>query len=140
MIRSTVAHVDLTALQANFRAIQQFLGASGAGAGAALRTNGSGPGIIAVVKANAYGHGAERVALALEQAGASVLACADIEEGIVLRRAGVPVIVTAGAIESFNVRNVKQHAGNAVAYGLAWDEALRAVTLAPASRASRASL
>ena len=44
------------------------------------------PGIIAVVKANAYGHGAERVALALEQAGATMLACADIEEGIVLRR------------------------------------------------------
>jgi imidazolonepropionase-like amidohydrolase len=49
-----------------------------------------------------------------------------------LRRAGVTVIVTAGAVESFNVRNVKQHAGNAVAYGLAWDEALRAITLAPA--------
>ena len=54
------------------------------------------------------------------------------ENAALLRRAGVPVVVTAGAIESFNVRNVKQHAGNAVAYGLAWDEALRAVTLAPA--------
>ena len=32
----------------------------------------------------------------------------------------------------FNVRNVKQHAGNAVAYGLPWDDALRAVTLTPA--------
>ena len=42
------------------------------------------PAIIAVVKANAYGHGAERVALALEEAGATMLACADIEEGIVL--------------------------------------------------------
>ena len=30
------------------------------------------------------------------------------------------------------MRNVKQHAGNAVAYGLPWAEALRAVTLAPA--------
>jgi imidazolonepropionase-like amidohydrolase len=49
-----------------------------------------------------------------------------------LRRAGVPVVITAGAVESFNVRNVKQHAGNAVAYGLPWDEALRAVTLAAA--------
>ena len=82
MIRSTVAHVDLAALQANFRAIQQFLG-------------GSAPGIIAVIKANAYGHGAARVALALEQAGATMLACADIEEGIVIRQAGVrvPVLV-----------------------------------------------
>ena len=57
------------------------------------------PGIIAVVKANAYGHGAERVALALEQAGATMLACADIEEGIVLRRAGVRVpILVFGAL------------------------------------------
>ena len=83
MIRSTVARVDLTALQSNFRAIQEFLGGP------------DGPAIIAVVKANAYGHGAERVALALEQAGATMLACADIEEGIVLRRAGVtrPILV-----------------------------------------------
>jgi alanine racemase len=51
--------------------------------------------MIAVVKANAYGHGSERVALALEQAGATMLACADIEEGIILRRAGalVPILV-----------------------------------------------
>jgi imidazolonepropionase-like amidohydrolase len=54
------------------------------------------------------------------------------ENAALLRRAGVSVVVTAGAIETFNVRNVKQHAGNAVAYGLPWAEALRAVTLAPA--------
>ena len=57
------------------------------------------PRIIAVVKANAYGHGSERVALALEQAGATMLACADIEEGIVLRRGGVSVpILVFGAL------------------------------------------
>jgi alanine racemase len=86
MIRSTIARVDLSALRHNFAAIRQHL-ASEAGRTA--------PAIIAVVKANAYGHGAERVALALEQAGATMLACADIEEGIVLRKAGVrvPVLV-----------------------------------------------
>ena len=85
MIRSTVAHVDLAALQANFRAIREFVGD---------RTR-----IIAVVKANAYGHGSERVGVALEQAGATMLACADIEEGIVLRRAGVRVpILVFGAL------------------------------------------
>ena len=94
MVRSTIAKVDLGALRHNFAAVQQFLASEpaprpGSGQG---RTP---PGIIAVVKANAYGHGAERVALALEQAGATMLACADIEEGIVLRRAGVrvPVLV-----------------------------------------------
>ena len=54
------------------------------------------------------------------------------ENAGLLRRAGVAVIVTAGVVETFNVRNVKQHAGNAVAYGMSWDDALRAVTLAPA--------
>jgi alanine racemase len=92
MIRSTVAHVDLAALQANFRAIQQFLSRSPEPA------TGS-PNIIAVVKANAYGHGSERVALALEAAGATMLACADIEEGVVLRRGGVRVpILVFGAL------------------------------------------
>jgi alanine racemase len=52
-----------------------------------------------VVKANAYGHGSERVALALEAAGANLLACADIEEAVVLRRAGVRVpILIFGAL------------------------------------------
>jgi alanine racemase len=86
MIRSTIARVDLSALRHNFAAIQRYL---------ASAPDRPPPRIIAVVKANAYGHGAQRVALALEQAGADVLACADIEEGIVLREAGVrvPVLV-----------------------------------------------
>ena len=89
MIRSTVARVDLAALQSNFRAIREFLTVAPSPAPTLA------PDVIAVVKANAYGHGSERVALALEQAGATMLACADIEEGIVLRRAGVrvPVLV-----------------------------------------------
>jgi imidazolonepropionase-like amidohydrolase len=54
------------------------------------------------------------------------------ENAALLRKAGVRVAIIAGEGESFNVRNVRQHAGNAVAYGLSWDEALRAVTLTPA--------
>ena len=102
MIRSTVAHVDLAALQANFKTIQQFLaqGFSPDTGGANLKgLRHRPPRIIAVVKANAYGHGAERVALALEAAGADLLACADIEEAVVLRRAGVRVpILIFGAL------------------------------------------
>ncbi len=103
MIRSTVAHVDLAALGANFTAIRAFL-STDAASRAPRRVGGSAPapappGIIAAVKANAYGHGSERVALALEAAGATMLACADIEEGIVLRRAGVRVpILVFGAL------------------------------------------
>ncbi|MBM3885518.1 MAG: amidohydrolase family protein [Gemmatimonadetes bacterium] len=57
------------------------------------------------------------------------------ENAAVLRAAGVTVVLvgigTSGGGD-FNVRNIRQEAGNAVAYGLSWDEALRAVTLTPA--------
>lgn len=51
-----------------------------------------------------------------------------------LRRAGVQValIGTGNDPDAFNVRNIKQDAGNAVAYGMTWDDALRAITLTPA--------
>jgi imidazolonepropionase-like amidohydrolase len=53
------------------------------------------------------------------------------ENAALLRQAGVDVALSSGG-ESFNVRNLKQHAGNAVAYGLSWDDALRAVTMTAA--------
>src|SRR5262249_60103960 len=57
------------------------------------------PGVIGVVKGNAYGQGATQVGLALGRAGAAMLACADIEEGIVLRRAGIRIpILVFGAL------------------------------------------
>ena len=79
-IRPTVARVDLGALKSNYRAIVDHLSRE--------RPVGM-PGVIAVVKANAYGHGAAQVGRALEDAGADLLACADIEEGAALRAAGV---------------------------------------------------
>jgi imidazolonepropionase-like amidohydrolase len=57
------------------------------------------------------------------------------ENAATLRKAGVQVIVIGngpGDEETFNVRNIKQEAGNAVAYGMPWNDALRAVTLTPA--------
>jgi imidazolonepropionase-like amidohydrolase len=53
------------------------------------------------------------------------------ENAALMRQAGVEVALSSGG-ESFNVRNLKQHAGNAVAYGLSWDDALRAVTMTAA--------
>jgi len=79
-VRPTVARVDLGALKLNFVAIQAHLRRE--------RPTAT-PGVIAVVKANAYGHGAGQVGRALEDAGADLLACADIEEGAALRAAGV---------------------------------------------------
>jgi len=58
------------------------------------------------------------------------------ENAGLLSKAGVPVALIGNAgggdEEAFNVRNLKQEAGNAVSYGMTWDNALRAVTLTPA--------
>ena len=90
MIRPTVARIDLAALKVNYRSIADHLG---------REPRSTAPGVIAVVKANAYGHGAGQVARALEEAGADVLACADIEEGAALRAAGVACeILVFGAL------------------------------------------
>ena len=70
IIRSTVADIDLDAIAANTRALHQRAGVD----------------VIAVVKADGYGHGAEAVAEAAIAAGAAALAVATIEEGVVLRR------------------------------------------------------
>jgi alanine racemase len=93
MVRPTVARVDLGALRANFRHLLEFLAHEPRPAGTAP------PGVIAVVKANAYGHGAGQVARALEDAGADVVACADLEEGAALRAAGLRArILVFGAL------------------------------------------
>jgi alanine racemase len=84
--RPTVAFVDLENLAHNARAIRAHL--------AALR-GPSAPSLIGVVKADAYGHGAVPAARTLVDAGAATLACADIDEGLALRAAGIeaPILV-----------------------------------------------
>ena len=100
MTRPTVARVDLSALRDNLAAIATFAATSPLAR----------PKIIAVVKANAYGHGAGEVGRALEDAGAAMLACADIEEGIVLRQAGVTIpILVFGALSVSDLDGVFSH-------------------------------
>jgi alanine racemase len=100
-VRPTVASVDLQALAHNYRQLVSYV---------ATPSTGVAPGIIAVVKANAYGHGAARVGLALEAAGAPWLACADIEEGILLRQAGVQVpILVFGALSLGNIDGIFEY-------------------------------
>ncbi len=78
--------INLRAIENNFRAIQEMVG--------------TGVQIIAVVKANAYGHGAVEVARTLSAAGARYLAVARVEEAIPLRAAGVltPILLLAPAL------------------------------------------
>ncbi len=81
-INRAEARVDLGRLRRNYRAV----------AAVAARP------VMPVVKADAYGHGAARIARELEALGAPMLAVAYPEEGVLLRRAGVriPILVIAG--------------------------------------------
>lgn len=82
--RPTRAEIDLDALAANFHLVRNTVGPQ-------VR-------VMAVVKANAYGHGATRCAQRLAAEGADWLAVALPEEGVALREAGVnaPILVLGG--------------------------------------------
>src|SRR5215204_4368615 len=76
----TWAEVDLGAVRHNVKTLKR-------------RTKDSR--LMAVVKADAYGHGAVEVARACIEAGADSLAVVTVEEGAELRRAGleVPILI-----------------------------------------------
>ena len=75
------ADVDLAAFRRNWRLLKRLL---------ADRTA-----ILAVVKANAYGHGLLPLAKAAVEEGAAYLGVSSLEEGIALRDAGItaPVLI-----------------------------------------------
>src|SRR5215467_10391326 len=72
--------IDLSAIRNNLRRLAELA---------------EGLGVMAVVKANAYGHGAAEVAQAAVTAGAAWLGVARPEEALALRAAGIgaPVLV-----------------------------------------------
>ncbi len=86
LIRPTRAEISASALRANLRTAKQLAGHSG---------------VMAVVKANAYGHGAVQVARVLEAEGVDLLGVALVEEGLELRNAGVtsPILVMGGSYD-----------------------------------------
>ena len=81
-LRPTYATVSLARLRANLAAIRAHVGRAQ---------------VMAVLKANAYGHGLEAVARCLAPQ-ADALAVALVEEGIALRRLGItkPILVMGG--------------------------------------------
>lgn len=81
--RALRAEIDLSKVKRNLARIQAA---------------SEGRGIWAVVKANAYGHGAVPLGRALEAGGASGLAVSSLEEGLELRDGGVhlPVLILGG--------------------------------------------
>ncbi len=122
-IRTTVVDVDLDAIAANHAEVRRRAAVD----------------VIAVVKADAYGHGVEAVAETLVEAGAVMLAVVTVEEALVLRRAGIdaPVLVFFGAFD-------RAEADAAVAAGCAltvWDlERARLVNESAAAAGKRAAV
>ena len=82
--RPTVAEISLDNLAYNFHSVKAFAGGD--------------VGFMAVVKADAYGHGAVRCAVRLEEEGVDWFGVATVEEGIELREARVttPILVLGG--------------------------------------------
>jgi alanine racemase len=82
--RPTVGEVDLGALEFNYRQIKKRIPEDVK--------------LLAVVKADAYGHGSLPVSLRLEKLGVDYLGVAFPEEGVELRRGGVktPILVLGG--------------------------------------------
>ncbi|MGH9804727.1 MAG: alanine racemase [Candidatus Acidiferrales bacterium] len=78
------AEINLKQLKENFQLVQRHVGPERK--------------VLAVVKADAYGHGAVPVARALEEAGVDYLGVAAVNEGVELRQAGVlaPILVLTG--------------------------------------------
>jgi len=85
IVRPTYAEINLNRLTANYRAIERAV--------APAR-------IMPILKANAYGHGLVEVAGHVAALGAHSLGVAFLEEGIMLRQAGIttPILVLGGIL------------------------------------------
>ena len=85
VIRPTRVEVDLNALRHNYRAIKKRVQPAK---------------VMAVLKANAYGHGMVRVAQLIESLGADYLGVAVLDEGILLRQSGIqtPILILGGIL------------------------------------------
>jgi alanine racemase len=98
-MRPARALIDLDALRHNYRLARRLAGGDGGGVRA-----------LAVVKADAYGHGAARCALALQdQADGFAVAC--IEEALALREAGIhaPILLLEGFFEADELALIARH-------------------------------
>ncbi len=85
IVRPTYIEVNLTRLTENYRAIEQAVAPAT---------------VMPILKANAYGHGLVEVARHVVSLGTPYLGVAFLEEGILLREAGItaPILVLGGII------------------------------------------
>jgi len=94
--RPTLAVIDAAALRANIMRVRAALAPEVA--------------LLAVVKADGYGHGARVVAPIFDAAGADWFGVATVEEGVELREVGVrkPILVLTGA-SGGDVKALREH-------------------------------
>jgi alanine racemase len=106
------AEVRLSALTHNLRSIKRHLASQTRRAGSGTKQ----PKILAVVKANAYGHGAVPVARALGRAGADWFGVTCSAEGIELREGGIrkPILLLTGFWQGEEKRIIKHRLTPAV--------------------------
>ena len=92
----TYATINLAALAHNLSRIKRYLS--------------PGCDVMAIVKANAYGHGAMEIAQALARHGIGRFAVASLDEGIALRQAGLSAsIIVLGALFEEQVSDLVAH-------------------------------
>lgn len=98
----------------------------------------TGGNVIAVVKADGYGHGARTAAAAAIEAGATMVATADLEEALALRESGIDAPILCW------LHGVRVDFGEAVAarieIGVSHVQQLDAVAAAAAARGERATV
>ncbi|MFI8623272.1 alanine racemase [Bacillus altitudinis] len=105
--RDTWAEIDLTAIKHNVSHMKDHIGQNVQ--------------LMAVVKANAYGHGDIEVARAALEAGADLLAVAFLDEAISLRNKGVKApILVLGAVPSEYVKVAVRYNVIMTAYSIQW--------------------
>ncbi|MCK6458998.1 MAG: alanine racemase [Planctomycetes bacterium] len=94
--RRVWAEIDLDALTSNLNRVRSLAG--------------EGKGVMAIVKANAYGHGAVPIAWHLASQGVNALGVGDSEEAMELRRAGISIpILVLGTIIPGELSDVVDH-------------------------------
>ena len=100
LLRRTWAEIDLDALKHNYSVLKE-------------RTNA---GVVGVVKADAYGHGAIQVARTLEELGAAYLAVSNLDEGRELRNAGItmPILILGHTPEEYVPQLIENNITQAV--------------------------
>lgn len=116
-MRATWAEIDLAAVAHNVQAVRQLVGPD--------------PEIMAMVKADAYGHGAVQLSRAALHNGASWLAVALVQEAVELRQAGIEApLLVFGEPYRGEAEVILQHSLTPVIYNMETAQSLSCLAMA----------